>query len=231
MYKKLANLAGNLTDFIFPALCHQCNSKVTKEFEYFCEDCWKKLDLIKIEDLANLYRQKFGESDCLKSLVSLFYFDEDGIGQKIIHLIKYEHFKNLGKKMGRMLAEKMVAWNNTDTILIPIPLHKTKKRERGFNQSEIISKGVCEFLNIPLRNDILVRKKYTLSQTKLKREERIANVGNAFEIKGEHDLKKYNIFLLDDVITTGSTISSCARILKSSEPKSIIAVSLAYVKP
>jgi competence protein ComFC len=230
MWKALLNYAGSLTDFIFPAQCQQCDAALIAGKDFFCKECWAKLNYLKKGDNHNLVLKKFEGICHIDAAVSLFYFEENCISQKIIHLIKYSHFTRLGIMMGGFLAEQIQSIGLERDLLIPVPLHKTKKRERGFNQAEVISKGICQVLDLPLRNDILVRKKYTLSQTKLGKTERMINVSDAFILVKKAEIYKRNILLVDDVITTGSTMNECSKILKENGANKIIALSLALVK-
>jgi ComF family protein len=199
--------------------------------EYFCLSCWKDLSYIHNEDLEVLHKKKYAESNLIDSLVSLYYFQPDLVSQRIIHSIKYENMKRLGIKMGRLLGEKIMSVSLNADYIIPVPLHKTKLKERSFNQSELISRGVSEVIQTKVITNILFRRKYTQSQTNLNKEERIQNVSNAFVVNNKlrNLMKNKSIFLLDDVITTGSTINSCAKVLKENGVKNIIALSLAYV--
>jgi ComF family protein len=144
-------------------------------------------------------------------------------------MIKYENKKNLGVKMGIILGKRLIEKNVGADLIIPVPLHLSRKRERGYNQSEVIASGVSKELKIPVELGILKRKKFTRSQTKLNREERLLNVSEAFNINHNVDLSGKTVFILDDVITTGATISGCAELIKNNNAKKVIALSLAYV--
>jgi ComF family protein len=129
--------------------------------------------------------------------------------------------------MGISMGKKMFGSEKYD-LIIPVPLHKGRMRERGYNQSYLISEGLSRVLNIPVKAGILIRSRYTDSQTTLSREGRIENVSGAFEIKSKHipEIEGRRILLLDDVITTGSTTESCAKTLKENGAKTVTAVSL-----
>ena len=109
---------------------------------------------------------------------------------------------------------KLFQKTGENSVFIPIPLHKTKKRKRGFNQSELIAKELSKSLNIPLKTDILVKTKKTQTQTNLTKEQRAENVKNAFIIKNPQSIEGKTVFLVDDVFTTGSTMKECAKTLK-----------------
>jgi ComF family protein len=217
-FKELGKTFLNL---IYPCYCNFCERKILDGDIYFCNECYSSLHYLEITKKQKLDLQC--DNSC-----SLFIFYPDSVSQKIIHLIKYEGKQNLGVKMGREFGTKLNAHNITADFIIPLPLHITRKRERGYNQAEVIAKGISQVLKIPLRTDIIKRYKYTQSQTKLNREERQANVRGAFLVK-ESDLTGKEIFILDDVITSGATMNECAKLLKERGAKNVTALSLALV--
>jgi ComF family protein len=117
-------------------------------------------------------------------------------------------------------------------IIIPVPLHRTKQRERGYNQSEYVCTGIYEILNLEVIPNGLKRIRYTKTQTKLNREERKENVTNAFELNEKYlnKIQGKNIILVDDVITTGATILECGRILKANNCGKILTCSIALAE-
>jgi ComF family protein len=224
--------ADAFLDLIYPRTCLQCNEKLSDGEKYFCQQCRLKIRYIDINDLPKQYKSRFSESSCMEGLISLFYFDAESTSQKIIHSIKYDGMKTLGIIMGKSLGEKIFHFDEKYDCIIPVPLHKGRERERGFNQSAIISEGLSSVLSIPVELKILIRSRYTESQTKFSREGRIKNVEQAFKINPKmiEKITGKNILLLDDVITTGSTMDSCAKALKENGAKKIIVVSLALVE-
>lgn len=113
-------------------------------------------------------------------------------------------------------------------FIIPVPLHKKKLKERGFNQSAVFAREVSKYLHIPCKENCLLRKKYTQTQTKLDAEERQTNVSNAFGIHNGKEINNCKILLVDDLITTGATMNECAKILLAAGAKSIFALSIAH---
>jgi ComF family protein len=216
-YKTLFNL-------IYPRYCNFCENKILDGDIYFCNSCYHTLDYLDITNEQKLKRGLRSEN-----FYSLFYFDFDSISQKIIHLIKYGKKPNLGIKMGKEFGAKLSAHNITADFIIPLPLHISRERERGYNQAEVIAKGLSQILNIPIRTNIIKRIKYTKSQTKLSKEQREKNVRNAFVIT-ECNLTGKEIFILDDVITSGATINVCIDLLEKRGAKKITALSLALVR-
>ena len=143
--------------------------------------------------------------------------------------MKYEGLFNLGRSFGRQLGEWMLTEGGAGDIecIVPVPLHPLKKIERSYNQSEKIAEGIAQSLQKPLRRDMLVRKRYTVSQTGLSALEREKNIEGAFQVaKG---VVAGHLLLVDDVVTTGATMSAAASALRhgGAERISLAAVALA----
>ena len=226
----LKNIFNSFIDIIFPRYCFNCENLILNEDNYFCSDCYRKLSYFDYSINHKEYNAEEKYCNEVDNLYSLFYFEPNSISQNIIHLIKYQNKQKLGLYMGRKLGETLLEHGIKADMIIPIPLHKSRKRERGYNQSEIISLGVAEVLKIPTLTKILTRERNTISQTKLNRAERKQNVSGAFRISNDIDLNNKTIFILDDVITSGATISECSNLLKSKFNIKVISLSLAYVK-
>ena len=154
-------------------------------------------------------------------------FDENF--QEPIHHFKYKGKVSTGKSLGIRLAQELKKQNLSDVAyLIPVPLHKTRKRERGFNQSEIVAESLGAELSLTVEKNILSRIKNTKYQTKLTVEERKQNVAGAFQVNDKQKiLKDRKIILVDDVITTGATLNECAKVLKQAGVKEILGVTIA----
>ena len=222
----LKEILNSFLDIIYPRFCYMCDEKIPDSDKYFCPSCYSNLKFFN-----TIHGSKVNKvfSNCIDESFSFFYFEPQAISQKIIHMIKYEGMKNLGVQMGKKLGKVLEEQNISADLIIPVPLHFSRKRERGYNQAEAIASGVSEVLKIPLEQKLIRRKKFTKSQTKLNREERILNVGEAFQINSNIDLSGKSVFILDDVITTGATIGGCAKLLKNNNAKKVTALSLAYV--
>ncbi|MBE2254688.1 MAG: ComF family protein [Ignavibacteria bacterium] len=194
-----------------------------------------------IEDINLLEKLNPSQLDIIKSKLNCDYFysdlifKEENYTQKLVHSIKYFGLKNLGVHCGKYFSPGLMNYLKKEKLsidfLIPVPLHPVKERERGFNQSYYIAKGISEISMIPLETKILKRVKNTKSQTKLTITQRKQNVANAFKID---DLflsliRKKNILLLDDVVTTGSTLNEICYILRKNEVNKIVIYTLSSV--
>jgi len=153
-----------------------------------------------------------------------------GILKDIILLFKYRKFSILGKELARLahnnLREKRELFSGLE-IVIPVPLHSKKKKQRGFNQAETIAREIAKLLNIDYVKDALVKKKNTPPQTSLIAEERRRNLKGAFDLKKREKIKGKTVLLVDDVYTTGSTLRECSRVLIQGGAQEVRALTLA----
>lgn len=161
----------------------------------------------------NFIEKKFYGKVQIEKAWSFLYFQQHGIAQKVIHHLKYENCQEVGVILGRRYGldiKENLAKLSLDYI-VPVPLHFKKLKSRGYNQSEMFAKGISESLEIPLL-DALKRNKPTQTQTSKTRIERWQNVERIFSIKDQSIAGK-KVLLVDDVVTTGSTLESCAETL------------------
>jgi ComF family protein len=182
-----------------------------------------------------LYREtraKLLSEGNIHDLVSCFIFEKEGSFQHIAHALKYNEYKSLGENLGMRIGEIMKEWNLEIDILIPVPLHCIKHRERGYNQSEFIAYGIASIINKPVILNAVRRTRYTKTQTKLNVEERRKNLEYAFELipHSSNALAGKKCLLVDDVITTGATTNSCARAILTARAAKIIAASAALAE-
>ncbi len=229
----LKSTFNSILDFIYPPICISCNTPLNERENKVCQKCWHSIpSLTREHSLFQETYSKLTAGGHISDLVSCFIFEKDGAFQHITHALKYQEHKSLGNDLGKRIAHKMLEWNISVEIIIPIPLHKIKYRERGYNQSEYIAQGIADTLHIPIVKDALWRKRNTQTQTKLNLIERNKNMEDAFEVKTNLFCKIENkiCLLVDDVITTGATVNACAKELISSGSKSIIAASTALSK-
>lgn len=161
--------------------------------------------------------------------MSLGTFDDHY--QNLIHRFKYDKKTPLGKRLARRLGEAVAREREFAgcDLIVPVPLHRARCRERGFNQSEVLAEGISQKTNLPLEKGVLKRKKNTKDQTYLNAQQRAENVRDAFSITQPEIVENKKVILVDDVTTTGATLNECARMLQDSGAKSIFAATLAVV--
>lgn len=163
---------------------------------------------------------------------SYYLFEKSGKVQKLLHSIKYKNNKALAEQLGAWYAQSI---KNCDElakadVIIPVPLHFKKQRQRGFNQSEAFAKGLGKELKIDISADNLFRNAFTETQTRKKKFERWENVKDKFELKNPAAFENKNVILVDDVITTGATIDACYEAMKNIPGIKVSVLSLAYAK-
>jgi ComF family protein len=222
-----------LLDFVYPPVCISCNIPLFDGSQKICNDCWGAVPtLSKNHSLYQNTLDKLIVSGSIDALVSCYVFEREGASQHIAHALKYQEYRSLGLELGIKIGRLVKDWNMKVDVIIPVPLHRIKHRERGYNQSEYIAQGIASIINKPILLNIVRRKRYTQTQTKLNLEERQKNMKDAFETLPNSPQKLHGkiCLLVDDIITTGSTMNSCAREILSAGPKSIIAASAALAK-
>ncbi len=216
-------------NLIFPNLCCACNNSLLKNEDFICVNC--KVSLPKTNfhlDKENVVNKVFWGRVQIEMATSFYLFSKKSRVQRLLYQLKYAGNKELGAVVGELLGQDLKHakhFKGVD-VVVPVPLHKNKFKKRGYNQSEWIAKGVAETMNIPLNTETLFRKKDSQTQTKKKRYKRWENVGGIFGISN-NDLDGKNILLIDDVVTTGSTIEACAQILIKQDCKIFVAT-IAY---
>jgi ComF family protein len=151
----------------------------------------------------------------------------------VVHALKYHGIPSLGPVMGRLMAVKTLRYTSIpqSAVVVPVPLHPDRFRERGYNQSEKLAGGFSAYSGLPVDTGLLKRPRYTQTQTRLSPAERAANVADAFIYTGEHTLDGREAVIIDDVLTTGSTIAACVRALKDGGAGRIVISVLATPEP
>ncbi|WP_288018429.1 ComF family protein [Tenuifilum sp.] len=144
--------------------------------------------------------------------------------------MKYHGRDDIGFFLGKQFGLELKKFNAYQeiTAIIPVPLHPKRLKERGYNQAEVIAKGLAEAMKIPVVNDVLLRNRYTQTQTKKSRIERIQNISGAFSIHNPQKIANGHILLVDDVITTGSTLETCTQAIIDNVNVKVSIATLAY---
>ncbi|MGI6084084.1 MAG: ComF family protein [Acetivibrionales bacterium] len=201
-----------LIRLVYPAKCMVCDIILNEDAAlYICDACKKNLPCLERKFFKNI-RMPY-----LDGVFAAFYY-ENGI-ETAIHNMKYKNHPKLAKTMGTLLYEELAKQKALPDIdcIVPIPMHPKKKRQRGYNQSELVARETARLLGIEVRADMLLKIMNTRPQSLLKRDDRLRNLEKAFIINdnvSKDDIRKKKIFLVDDVLTTGTTINTCAKILK-----------------
>ena len=215
-----------LFDFFLPRFCPGCNIKLNSQDKLVCKECIDSILIVDENLLQKEFGRKFLSSEIIKNFYSGYVFETDKTLQHIIHALKYGRQFRLGTFLGEILAEGIKSKNWQIDLIVPVPIHHLKKAERGYNQSDFISKGLSKSLGIPYSTKLIKRTRYTESQTGLLINERAENVAEAFKVRNSKKIAGKNFLLVDDVITTGATTLECGRALVNAGANSVYACSV-----
>jgi ComF family protein len=204
----------DLLSLVFSSGCVACGVELTSQEEWVCFHCLSEIEQTNFHlspSMNELY-YRFGGKVPLRGAASLFYFDKKGYLQDILRALKYGDQPQIGVFLGELYGEVLAGseFVREASCLIPVPLHASRFRKRGYNQSEKIAAGLSRQLGIPVETGLLRRQRRTLTQTRKSRFSRWTNVSDAFVADG---IPACGAILVDDVITTGSTLEACIRAL------------------
>jgi ComF family protein len=215
----MRNIFHDFLNLFFPDLCTVCNERLSEGEQYICTDCLLLLPKTNFHlQPDNRLEQFLAGRIPFQHIAAYAHYVKGGRIQQIIHELKYNHNPHIGRFIGELCGENIESSNFISTIdlIVPVPLHPKKQKKRGYNQSLEICKGISSITGIPIDNETLIRTINNPSQTKNSRFDRWKNVENIFSLTNESTFENKHILLVDDVITTGSTIESCAKeILRS----------------
>ncbi len=222
---------NDLLELFFPALCITCGDRLISQEKYVCVKCWSDLPVTNFHfDADNKVAQLFWGRIKIENATSYFTFKKGSIYQQLIHSVKYRGLKELGFETGRRFG---AALSDSESfaavdVIIPVPLHPLKEKKRGYNQSEWIAKGIADTLGKSYSVSELKRNIHTSTQTKKNRFERWKNVENIFVVEHPEILAGKHILLVDDIITTGSTLEASAYQLLKIEGVKVSIATLGY---
>ena len=227
----LYDLWDDFISLLFPRLCYACGNQLMRNESLICTECFVVIPRTNyhfVED--NPVAQLFWGRCLIEKAAAFSYYNKGSRIRKLIHNMKYNGIREIGYDLGRLygLSLKTSGFINDIDIIIPVPLHPVKKRIRGFNQSETISMGIADATHLPVDLKSLARVLVSATQTKRSRYERWTNVEGIFQVLDSQTIMGKHVLLVDDVITTGSTIESCTNELLKIEGVKVSAVALAF---
>ncbi|PXV62812.1 ComF family protein [Dysgonomonas alginatilytica] len=211
-------ILNHFFELFFPRLCVCCGERLVNSEKFICLNCLYKLP--KTNHLANPDNKLevfFAGRFPFVRIASFAYFVKGGSIQKIIHEIKYKNNSRLAIYIGEICGKEIAKSNYFDDVdfIVPIPLHRNRLKSRGYNQAMMLANGISSKINIPVNAENLIRIIDNPSQTKNSRFERWKNTEGIFGIKDKNQFKDKHILLIDDVVTTGSTLEACAKLIVS----------------
>ena len=217
----------------YPNLCLCCNDHLLNNETVICISC--RHDLPKTHfsfETNNLAEKTFFGRIKIEEATALFYFFKKGKIQQLIHQLKYQKQQQVGTFIGNWLGDEIIDSDRFKTIdcIIPVPLHKKKQQQRGFNQVTTFGQSLSKKLNIPYLENILVKISSTKTQTKKVRLDRWKNVQELFYVYNKATLENKHILLIDDILTTGATLEACCNALNKTKTLKISIACMAYTK-
>lgn len=236
-YLQIVNLQNTyLADFVsllFPELCVACRESLVANEKSLCTDCRYNLPYTNFHTQPdNIVAQQFWGKIKLEAAFALFYFTKGGKVQNLLHELKYNGQQQIGNLAGTIAGEQLVKNRIFTTVdyIIPVPLHKKRLRKRGYNQSTRFAEGLAAKLNAVVEENNLIRVKATETQTHKSRFARFENMQEVFVVTNPDRLINKHILLVDDVITTGSTLEACGAKLLEIEGLKLSIATIAYAE-
>ena len=231
MKTQLSNYFNSLLDFIYPKVCVGCEKNLLGPEKHLCIEC-----LITIPKTnshlhpIDLIERKFWGKLEIKRTFAFLKFTKKGKVQNILHALKYKNKPELAEYIGKMYANdlKEVDLSEKLDLIIGIPLHKDKKKLRGYNQADAFAKGLSEGLKVPFDTESMERQTFTISQTKIgSRYKRFKNIDGVFVVNKPENINGKRIALVDDVLTTGSTLEIAGKALLENGCKELYIITIA----
>lgn len=227
---KLSELIEPLRYFLFPRRCAACGKLLSRAETVLCVHCLGHL--IPFTFTQSVWQKRFEElPEVVTAFLGGFIFEEEGVCRELIHSIKYQGNREGGLYLGMLLARLWNLRREDYDCIVPVPLHPHKLLYRRYNQAEIIAHGISLETSIPLVAHALRRKHYEQSQAGMHREERLARMKGAFAIGRDSVPAGSRVLLLDDVLTTGATLTAAAKAMAETKAKQIVLLAASVDMP
>lgn len=221
----------SLTHLFFPHICAGCGTDVINQHQLLCLACTNRLPLTGYYDhVDNPVEKTFWGRLPVNHAASYLYFNKDSIVQQLMHQFKYKGREEIGLYFGRKMGAALLgsARVGRADFLVPLPLHPARQRKRGYNQAEVLCRGMSETLGIPVLPEAVTRNTETTTQTHKNRASRWDNMSGKFFVQKPGMLENKHIILVDDVVTTGATLEACGHELMKARGLLLGIATLAY---
>lgn len=226
----LTDLWDDVLSLLFPRICYACGNHLMRNEKLICTECYVLIPRTNYHlENENQVAQLFWGRCRIERAAAFSFYNRDSRIRKLIHNLKYKGIKEIGPELGRIYGYSLLKseFLSGIDVIIPVPLHSTRTRIRGFNQSELICEGLSEVTGIPVDKESLRRITVTATQTRKSRYERWVNVEGIFNLTDPSVIAGKHVLLVDDVITTGSTLESCVNELLKADGVRVSVVALA----
>jgi ComF family protein len=218
-----------LINLFFPKICHACDVILIDNETDICVRCRHELPLTNYHfERPETVKKIFYGRVTLEAATALFYFHKNGRVQQLLHHLKYKGKEEIGRIFGNWLGVEILEspYFESIDIVIPVPIHPKKLKQRGYNQVALFAQQIAEVLNAMYVDDVLLKSINTKTQVFQSREARFQSVADSFYAQNLNTIGTKHILLVDDIITTGATIEACALVLN---PENKIRLSVATI--
>jgi ComF family protein len=206
----------NLLNLFFPTVCEACQKLLSDNEKVLCTECRHTLPVTNFhfDDPEAVKKILYGRV-LLENATALLHFSKKSTVQQLLHNLKYRGHENISGFLGRWLGSELKALNNYKTVdvVVPVPLYKTKQRQRGYNQVDLFGREIARCLEVEYNTSVLIKTKPTATQVFKTRLKRWTEDTSLFSLSDTTSLKGKHILIVDDLITTGATIEACASVL------------------
>ncbi|MDF2383662.1 ComF family protein [Nostoc ellipsosporum NOK] len=229
-FPQLSQWRENLLHVFFPHNCSGCGSDQLDPDGHLCLNCLSDLPYTRFEEWQdNPVMNKFTGRLKITAATSMLYFGRHSLTQQLMHRLKYRNDQPLGRQLGVLMGKKLAGSPHFEHIdvLVPLPLHRSRERQRGYNQSLLLCEGIRQRWNKNIEERCVRRPEATQTQTRMDRLERWENMEGRFVASPGHCQGK-NILLVDDVVTTGATLEACGTVLLAAGAASVSFATLCY---
>ena len=228
------NWFSRFLDFISPRLCVVCGRRLSPTERSLCSVCQLHLPrtAYQFSPQDNPMAQLFWHLAPIERAAAFIYYQPHSEMARMVYQLKYRNSPDVGEDLGRQMATDFLLAHYFDDIdlLVPVPLTRKRQHQRGYNQSEMLARGISDVTHLPMVANALKRQAFRESQTHLSRHERQENVDGIFVVTDSEILKGRHLLLIDDICTTGATLMACAQALASIEGIRISVLTLGFTK-